>query len=162
MIKKYLLLVIIVFIFNSIAYGAGDSSGNDDYSKYSKYKKGSSLIKSAKKLEKKGKLEKAKKQYEKARKYLYIASDKSPEADIFNYLGYTTNKLGDYKNAEIYYKLGLSIEPDHIGINEYLGELYVETKRIDKAKERLKILEGCNCEEFKRLNNVIKSGSSKY
>ena len=34
--------------------------------------------------------------------------------------------------AEIRYEQGLKINPQHIGINEYLGELYVETKRIDK------------------------------
>ena len=33
---------------------------------------------------------------------------------------------------------GLALEPNHIGINEYLGELYVVTNRIDLAKERLK------------------------
>ena len=31
-----------------------------------------------------------------------------------------------------------------------------------KAKERLKVLQNCNCEEFKELNNAINSGSSKY
>ena len=56
----------------------------------------------------------------------------------------------------------LSIDPNHFGINEYLGELYVNTNRIDKAKERLKILESCNCEEFEELKNAIKQGSSKY
>ena len=40
-------------------------------------------------------------------------------------------------------------------INEYLGELYVKTNRIDLAKKRLAILEKCNCEEFKELKEVI-------
>ena len=42
-----------------------------------------------------------------------------------------------YEEAEKYYLAGLSIKPDHNGINEYLGELYVKTNRIDLAKERL-------------------------
>ena len=46
-----------------------------------------------------------------------------------------------------YYLQGLAIEPNHIGINEYLGELYVATDRMSLAKERLSVLEGCNCEE---------------
>ena len=29
--------------------------------------------------------------------------------------------------------MGLEIKPDHNGINEYLGELYVVTNRIDLA-----------------------------
>ena len=42
---------------------------------------------------------------------------------------------------EKYYLEGLKIDPDHNGINEYLGELYVKTNRIDLAKERLAVLE---------------------
>jgi len=41
--------------------------------------------------------------------------------------------------------LGLQVDPKHVGINEYLGELYVVTNRIDLAKERLEILKSCNC-----------------
>jgi restriction endonuclease Mrr len=50
---------------------------------------------------------------------------------------------------------GLSIKPDHNGINEYLGELYVKTNRIDLAKERLEVLRKCNCEEFEELKVII-------
>ena len=64
--------------------------------------------------------------------------------------------------AEIYYLQGLDINPNHISINEYLGELYVQTNRISMAKDRLKILENCNCEEFEELSNAIKLGSAKY
>ena len=59
--------------------------------------------------------------------------------------------------------LGLDIKPDHKGINEYLGELYVATGRLDLAKERLKILENCNCEEYQELKEVIEgTKKSKY
>ena len=59
--------------------------------------------------------------------------------------------------------LGLEINPKHVGINEYLGELYVATNRIDLAKERLKILESCNCEEYTELKEVIDgTKKSKY
>ena len=54
-------------------------------------------------------------------------------------MGFTTRKIGDYKKGEEYYLLGLQIEPDHKGINEYLGELYVVTNRIQLAKERLDV-----------------------
>ncbi len=49
----------------------------------------------------------------------------------------------------------MAIEPSHIGINEYLGELYVATNRLDLAEERLKILENCNCEEYTELKQII-------
>ena len=51
--------------------------------------------------------------------------------------------------------MGLKIEADHLGINEYLGELYVETDRIELAKERLQVLKDCNCEEYDELKELI-------
>ena len=72
-----------------------------------------------------------------------------------NYLGFTTRKLGDFENGEKYYLEGLAIKPNHKGINEYLGELYVETGRIELAKERLEVLSGCSCEEYDELKELI-------
>ena len=104
----------------------------------------------------KGKLEKAKKRYEKAQALLIKSNKKKPlQPDTLNYLGFTTRKLGDYENGEKYYLLGLEINPNHVGINEYLGELYVVTNRLDLAKERLKVLENCNCKEYKELKEII-------
>ena len=78
-------------------------------------------------------------------------------------MGFTTRKIGDYKKGEEYYLLGLQIEPDHKGINEYLGELYVVTNRIQLAKERLDVLKACGCEEFKQLKAIIDgTKKSKY
>ena len=57
-----------------------------------------------------------------------------------NYLGFTTRKLGDFENGEKYYLQGLAIRSKHIGINEYLGELYVATNRHRSCKERLEVL----------------------
>ena len=80
-----------------------------------------------------------------------------------NYLGFTTRKLGDFENGEKYYLLGLEIDPNHVGINEYLGELYVVTNRLDLAKEKLKVLESCNCEEYNELKEIIAgTKQSKY
>jgi tetratricopeptide (TPR) repeat protein len=123
-----------------------------------------SFINSAKKYERKDKKEKASKNYEKAQKLLIKSNKLKPnDADTLNYLGFTTRKLGDYENGEKYYLKGLAIEPNHKGINEYLGELYVATNRLDLAKERLKVLESCNCKEFNDLKNVIEGiKKSKY
>ena len=50
-----------------------------------------------------------------------------------------------------------------MGINEYLGELYVVTNRIDLAKERLEVLASCNCEEYSELKEIIAgTKKSKY
>ena len=59
------------------------------------------------------------------------------DPNTLNYLGFTHRKVGDYENAEIYYSMGLELDPKHVGINEYMGELFVVTNRLDKAKERL-------------------------
>ena len=159
--KNLLLVVIFYFVFTISSYGAA-SSGNGGSTNY--YKKGETLIKRAKKLEKKGKIEKANKRYEKALEYLIKSNKEKPnQPDTLNYLGFATRKLGDYEKGEEYYLLGLQIDPDHKGINEYLGELYVVTDRIDLAKERLSVLKNCNCEEYKELKEIIEGKKqSKY
>ena len=107
---------------------------------------------------------KAKKLYEKALKNLREANKNDPvNPDIYNYLGFTERKLGNYESAETYYLIGLELAPKHFGINEYLGELYVSTNRINLANERLEVLKGCNCEEFNELKEVIAgTKESKY
>ena len=143
MIKKTFLTLLTLILLSTNSYSAGSS--NDGGGK-SNYDKAVTLIKAAKKYEKKGKAEKANKRYEKAKALLVKSNKKKPnQADTLNYLGFTTRKLGDFENGEKYYLLGLEIEPNHVGINEYLGELYVVTNRLDLAKERLKVLESCNC-----------------
>ena len=165
MIKNFFVTSIIYIFLVTNSFSAGSSSsGGDGSAKKSNYEKAVSYIKSAKKLEKKGKLEKAKKKYEKAQKLLLKSNDKKPnKPDTLNYLGFTTRKLGDYENGEKYYLQGLALDPNHIGINEYLGELYVVTNRIDLAKERLNILASCNCEEYSELKEIIAgTKKSKY
>ena len=159
--KNLLLVVIFYFVLIISTYGAA-SSGNGGSTNY--YKKGETLIKRAKKLEKKGKIEKANKRYEKALEYLIKSNKEKPnQPDTLNYLGFATRKLGDYEKGEEYYLLGLQIDPEHKGINEYLGELYVVTDRIDLAKERLSVLKNCNCEEYKELKEIIEGKKqSKY
>ena len=156
--KKIFFSLFIIFTLINSSYAAGSSSDSKTASNYDKAVK---LIKFAKKYEKKGKVDKANKRYEKALKLLLKSNKKKPNnADVLNYLGFTTRKLGDFETGEKYYLQGLAIEPNHIGINEYLGELYVATNRIDLANERLKILESCNCKEYDSLKQII-SGTKK-
>ena len=76
-------------------------------------------------------------------------------------MGFTSRKTGNFKEAENYYLKGLDLDPKHNGINEYLGELYVQTNRIDKANERLAVLKNCNCEEYQDLELIIKTRGTK-
>ena len=161
MIKK-LFVILFLTLFSTNAYSAGSESTTSKVK--SNYDKAVESIKFAKKYEEKGKIEKAKKRYAKAQKLLLKSNIEKPnKADTLNYLGFTTRKLGDYVNGEKYYLQGLEIEPSHIGINEYLGELYVATNRLDLAKGRLKILESCNCDEYTELKQIIEgTKKSKY
>ena len=163
MIKKIFLTLSFFTILLTNSYSAGSSDDSSSKVK-SNYDKAVTIIKSAKKYEKKGKTEKAIKRYEKAQKLLIESNNKNPNvADTLNYLGFTTRKLGDYDTGEKYYLQGLEIEPNHVGINEYLGELYVVTNRMDLAKERLNILKACNCEEYDELKEIIEGKKkSKY
>ena len=134
------------------SFGAASSDSGSS----SNYDKGAYLIKKAKKLEEKGKIKKANKRYEKALKYLIKSNKEEPnQADTLNYLGFALRKLGNFEEAEKYYLLGLNIKPEHHGINEYLGELYIATNRINLAKERLEVLKNCNCEEYGELKELI-------
>ncbi|MDB4241157.1 hypothetical protein N9784_00330 [Candidatus Pelagibacter sp.] len=162
--KKLIYTLLIIIALTSNSFSAGTSSDNDSSPKVSDYTKAKNLVKAAKKYEKKGKIEKAQKRYAKAQKLLIKSNKKKPlQADILNYLGFTTRKLGDYEGGEKFYLQGLQIEPNHNGINEYLGELYVTTNRMDMAKERLEVLKTCNCEEYEELKEIIDgTKKSKY
>ena len=86
-----------------------------------------------------------------------LIKDKGAYADALNLLGYSYRKSGDANDALEYYNQALAMEPKHLGANEYLGELYLELKQPDKAKERLAVLKGAcgNCEEYKELASKI-------
>ena len=66
------------------------------------------------------------------------------------------------KKQKIYYLKGLELDSGHLGINEYLGELYVQTNRIELAKERLEVLNGCKCEEYEELKELIEEKKDLY
>tara|TARA_B100000963_G_scaffold134860_1_gene117260 strand:+ start:913 stop:1395 length:483 start_codon:yes stop_codon:yes gene_type:complete len=157
---KIIFVIMITLLMNSTLFAAGgDGGGSSDASLYDEAVK---LVKRAGKLERKDKLDKAKKLYSQAFTKLEKAHKKNKkDPDILNYMGYTSRKVGNFDVAEKFYLQGLSIKPNHNGINEYLGELYVQTNRIDKANERLSILKNCNCNEYKELELIIKNKGVK-
>ena len=160
--KKLIYTLLIIIALTNNSFSAGTSSDSSDSS--SNYTKAKNLIKAAKKYEKKGKTEKAQKRYAKAQKLLLKSNKEKPlQADTLNYLGFTTRKIGDYEKGEEFYLQGLQVEPNHNGINEYLGELYIVTNRMDLAKERLEVLKSCDCKEYKQLKEIIEgTKKSKY
>jgi hypothetical protein len=50
------------------------------------------------------------------------------------------------------------LQPKHRGANNYLGHLYLETGSLEKAQERLAVLDkACSfgCEEYSELKQAI-------
>ena len=144
------LIILIFFLFSqSLVYGAGSSSPIDANQEYLNAE---DLIKSEK--------------YEKAIKALNKLLSETPngytKADLYNYLGYATRKQKnpDFELAEEHYLKALELDSDHIGALEYLGELYYETNRKDKAVEmlmRLKEVAGDESEEYFELYEILNS-----
>jgi tetratricopeptide (TPR) repeat protein len=80
--------------------------------------------------------------------------------DVFNLLGYSHRKLQMYDEALAYYTTALELDPMHLGANEYLGELYLETDKPELAQERIDVLkEACpsGCEQLEDLEAALAS-----
>lgn len=92
-----------------------------------------------------------------------LAED-NQQADVYNLMGYTLRKTGDYKTSLTYYTKALELQPDHKAAREYLGELYVETGEMAKAEEQvstLKQLCPSGCEELEDLQKAITAKNGK-
>ena len=79
-------------------------------------------------------------------------------ADVYNLLGFSLRKTGDYAKALTFYKKALDFDAGHKGAHEYLGELYAETGQLAKAREQLAALEKLcpqGCEEREDLEKAI-------
>ena len=86
-----------------------------------------------------------------------VLSRQPENPDVLNLMGFSQRKLGDSSTALAYYKRALDLQPNHIGANEYLGELYLELKEPNLAEQRLAVLQqACgNCEEYTELKDKI-------
>jgi tetratricopeptide (TPR) repeat protein len=85
-------------------------------------------------------------------------------ADVYNLLGFSLRKSGDYTKALTFYKKALDFDAEHKGAHEYLGELYVETGQLPKAREHLAVLERLcpqGCEEREDLAKAIAAVAPK-
>jgi Flp pilus assembly protein TadD len=84
-------------------------------------------------------------------------------ADVYNLLGFSLRKSGDVKTAYTFYKKALDFDPEHKGALEYLGELYVETGEMAKAREHVVLLKKLcpnGCEELEDLEKAIAQASA--
>jgi cytochrome c-type biogenesis protein CcmH/NrfG len=105
----------------------------------------------------------AAKNYAAALAELRDLAEDTQQADVYNLMGFTLRKTGDFKTSLTYYTKALELQPDHKAAREYLGELYVETGNLDKAKEQLAALAKLcpnGCEEREDLQKAINAKSA--
>ena len=103
-----------------------------------------------------------------AERELSVAVREAPRsADAHNLLGYTYRKREspDMARAYQHYKTALNLDPNHKGAHEYLGEAYLEDKRLPDAELHLVALEricgGTTCEEYQDLAKAIAEYKAK-
>jgi Flp pilus assembly protein TadD len=108
-------------------------------------------------------------QYADAIPHLEKALAKRPhDADVFNYLGYTHRMVGvsetapardnDFKLSLAYYQQALAIDPNHKGVHEYLGELFLQMNDLNAAHHEMNelvILCPDGCEERDTLGKAL-------
>jgi Flp pilus assembly protein TadD len=104
------------------------------------------------------------KDYKAALVELRVVADTHQHADVYSLMGFSLRKTGDYPTALTYYKKALDFDANHKGAREYLGELYVETGDLSKAREQLAVLEKLcpqGCEEREDLEKALASAPLK-
>ncbi len=87
-----------------------------------------------------------------------VLKDNPKNADALDLLGYSQRHLGDPTLAVQTYNKALAIDPDHKGVNEYLGEAYLELGKLPLAEARLAHLGalcGTDCKEYEALARAI-------
>lgn len=83
-----------------------------------------------------------------------------PHADVLNYMGFVSRKLGRLDDALAYYDEALRIDPNHLGATEYLGELYIQMGDLSRARRQLAQLDqlcAYGCEQREELARWIDS-----
>ena len=146
MIKTIFLSLLLVFSFNTFDLKAADSGPPPQV-----IQKTNPTYAEAKTLVKSKKFDKAVVMLEELLKDKKNANN----PDILNDYAFSLRNLKQFDKAEKFYLAALKIDPKHVGANEYLGELYLQTKRPEQAKKILEILKNCNCEEYKELKEQV-------
>ncbi len=86
-------------------------------------------------------------------------------ADAWNYIGFSHRNLKHFDESLAAYQKALALNPDHRGANEYLGELYLQTGDLAKARERLAKLNALcpsGCKEYGDLRKAIQVYESAH
>ena len=144
MFGKIVLISGLSLFLGTTAFAAGNGGSNAP-SQPSEYRKAVKAIK--------------KEEYSQAVELLQKVVDKNPkDANAWNYMGYSLRNLKKYDEALAAYEKALKIKPKHKGALEHLGELYLQTGQLEKAKVTLKKLDDAcflSCKEYRELKKQI-------
>jgi tetratricopeptide (TPR) repeat protein len=84
-------------------------------------------------------------------------------ADVYNLMGFSLRKLGDYKQAATFYQKALEFDPEHRSALEYQGEMFIETGQLDRALKNVALLRKLcpnGCEELEDLENAVAAANN--
>ena len=123
------------------------------------------MAQEAKQEQTSGKSDSAKKRFGKALKKFKEAVEIDPSYyQAWNMVGYCSRKSGDLKHAFEAYQKCLAIEPEFAPAHEYMGEAYLMSGDVAKAKEQLLWLVSRKAEESgtlsARIEEYQKSGGT--
>ena len=148
---RHFLAIALIALFlpvSALAMGFGNSSSNDGEMTYDMgYKKAMDG------------------QYSEAIEVLKkVVADDPKNADAWNMLGFSYRNIGDSGNAWDAYERALTINPNHKGAHEYLGEWYLMQGDMPSAKaqlDKLKMLCPAGCTESETLEAAIQKAASQ-
>ncbi len=91
--------------------------------------------------------------------------DRDEHPDVANYLGYAHRKLGQYDQSKIWYEKALASDPKHTRTLQYYGMWHLEQGNRLKAQdhlERIEVICGAGCEDYRLLRDAIVEGKTSY
>ncbi len=76
---------------------------------------------------------------------LLLARD-NDNADYHNLMGFSLRRMDDFEGSLEHYFKALELDPEHLGANEYLGELYLKLDDLENAQTQLSTPASFSCE----------------
>lgn len=83
-----------------------------------------------------------------------------PNPSAYAQIGFNFNRQSDWRNAQIFLKKSLSLQPGHVDTKIYLAEALVNLGQIEKAREQLQTTLNPNSTQSAAINKMMLSLTS--
>lgn len=87
------------------------------------------------------------------------ALNRDDNAEVANYIGYASRKLGRYEDAKVWYERALASDPNHTRTWQYYGMWQLEQGNMLKAEDYLQKIQvicgNTDCNDYKALKEGI-------